>query len=154
MRVSDVKIMASEVSTIQKWPLAAALISLIGLADAIYLTVHHYAGQAVQCMDGFACELVLTSKFAEIAGIPLAAFGAAAYFTVFSLAILAAFGNARAWQIASIIVGSMAIFTAWLVYLQAFVIHAFCQFCLLSAGVTTTLLVIVILSRYFFKRLR
>ena len=105
-------------------------------------------------MDGFACELVLTSKFAEIAGIPLAAFGAAAYFTVFSLAILAAFGNARAWQIASIVVGSMAIFTAWLVYLQAFVIHAFCQFCLLSAGVTTTLLVIVILSRYFFKRLR
>src|SRR4051812_35234954 len=72
-----------------------ALLSLIGLADAIYLTVKHVTGGVVPCTLTGSCEQVLNSSYATIAGIPLAAFGALAYFTVFSLAILAAFGNER-----------------------------------------------------------
>jgi len=41
------------------------------------------------------------------------------------------------------IVTAMFLTTLWLFYLQAFVIHHFCQFCLLSALVTTTLTVLV-----------
>jgi len=46
----------------------------------------------------------------------------------------------------------MFLFTAWLVYLQWFVIEAFCQFCLLSAGTTLVLFVIYLASK--FPRLR
>lgn len=145
--------MPEQPEKILKLPLAAMLVALGGLADAIYLIVHHYSGVAVQCTLVQGCEEVLTSKYAEIYGVPLAVFGAAAYFTVFSLATLAAFGNSRAWQIFGVFVAIMSVFTIWLIYLQGFVIKAFCQFCLISAAVTFTLLGIYLLSRYFIKRL-
>ena len=137
---------------IAKLPLLAAIVSLIGLADAIYLTIHHYTGEKVPCSVVKGCEQVLTSSYAEIAGIPLALFGAAAYFAVFSLAILAAFGNRRAWSLFGAQIVLMFIFTVWLVYLQWFVIEAFCQFCLLSAGTTFVLFVIYFVSKS--RRLR
>lgn len=134
---------------IAKLPLLAAVVALVGLADSIYLTIHHYTGEKVPCSIVAGCEQVLTSSYAEVAGIPLAIFGAAAYFTAFSLAILAAYGNRLTWTLFSIQVVVMAIFTAWLVYLQGFVIGAFCQFCLVSAATTFTLLVVVFISKFY-----
>ena len=135
-------------SAVAKLPVLAAVVTLIGIADAVYLTVKHYTGEKVPCSIVEGCEQVLTSSYAEIAGIPLAAFGALAYFTAFSLAILAAFGNRLMWQIFGVQVALMAIFTIWLVYLQAFVIEAFCQFCLVSAAVTLALLAIFLVSKF------
>ncbi len=134
-------------TTVGKLPLAAAVVALGGLADAVYLTVKHFTGEAVPCSVVEGCEQVLTSSYAEIFGIPLAAFGALAYFTAFSLAILAAFGDRRMWNLFGVQVVLMAIFTAWLIYLQAFVIEAFCQFCLISAAITLILLTIFLVSR-------
>lgn len=130
----------------------AAVVALIGLGDAIYLTVHHLTGEQVPCSIVAGCEMVLTSEYATIAGIPLAAFGAIAYFVAFSLAILTVFGNFKAWFLFGIQVTLMSLFTLWLLYLQAFVIEAFCQFCLLSAAVTFTLLAISILSKFWRSR--
>lgn len=135
-------------STVAKLPLLAAVVALVGLADAIYLTIHHYTGEKVPCSIVAGCEQVLTSSYAEIAGVPLAIFGAAAYFIAFSLAILAAFGNRLTWTLFGVQVSVMAIFTVWLVYLQGFVIEAFCQFCLLSAATTVTLFIIYLISRF------
>ena len=129
-----------------------ALLSLIGLTDAIYLTVKHVTGGVVPCTLTGSCEQVLNSSYATIAGIPLAAFGALAYFTVFSLAILAAFGNELARSFLIFVVGLMLAFSIWLFILQAFVLHAFCQYCLLSAGITLLLSVIVVLDRFYLKR--
>jgi uncharacterized membrane protein len=135
-------------STVAKLPLLAAVVALIGLADAIYLTIHHYTGEKVPCSVVEGCEQVLTSSYAEIAGVPLAIFGAAAYFAAFSLAILAAFGNRSMWTLFGVQVSLMLVFTAWLVYLQAFVIEAYCQFCLLSAATTFTLFIIYLISKF------
>jgi uncharacterized membrane protein len=127
--------------------ITAAVVSLIGLADAIYLTVEHVTGQSVRCTIVAGCSEVLSSQYAVVAGVPLAAIGAAAYFTVFSLATLAAFGYRIAGTLMTAIVLLMFLVSLWLIYLQAFVIHAFCQFCLLSAAVTTVLTVIAFLAR-------
>ena len=127
----------------------AAIIALVGLGDAIYLTIHHLTGEQVPCSLVSGCEMVLTSSYASIAGIPLAVFGAGAYFLAFSLAILTVFGNSKTWFLLGIQVVLMALFTLWLLYLQAFVINAFCQFCLLSALVTFTLLIIALLSKFW-----
>ena len=125
----------------------AAIVSLIGLADAIYLTVEHVTGQSVRCTIVAGCSEVLSSQYAVVAGVPLAAVGAAAYFCVFSLATLAAFGYRFAGLMLTVLVLLMFVFSLWLIYLQAFVIHAFCQFCLLSAAVTTALTVLALLAR-------
>jgi len=121
----------------------AALVSLVGLADSIYLTVEHLSGRSVRCTLVSGCSEVLSSPYATVRGYPLAAVGAFAYFAVFSLATLAAFGYRSLGKLLAAIVGAMFLTTLWLLYLQAFVIHHFCQFCLLSALVTTTLTIIV-----------
>lgn len=125
----------------------AAVVSLIGLADAIYLTVEHVTGQSVRCTIVAGCSEVLSSQYAVVSGVPLAAIGAAAYFSVFSLATLAAFGYRVAGTLMTALVLLMFLVSLWLIYLQAFVIHAFCQFCLLSAAVTTALTIIALFAR-------
>lgn len=127
--------------------IAAAVLSLLGLADALYLTIEHVTGQSVQCTIISGCSEVLSSSYAVVAGVPLAAIGAAAYFSVFSLATLAAFGYRSANNLLTLLAGAMFLVSVWLVYLQAFVIREFCQYCLLSAAITTALLVVVILVR-------
>jgi uncharacterized membrane protein len=135
-------------ATVAKLPLAAALVALVGLGDSVYLAIHHFTAVPVPCSIISGCETVLTSPYAEVAGIPLAAFGAAAYFIAFSLALLTAFGNQPMWKLFGIQVVLMAIFTAWLVYVQAVILGAFCQFCLLSALTTFLLLTIFLFSLY------
>ena len=125
----------------------AAIVSLLGLADAIYLTVEHVTGQSVRCTIVAGCSEVLSSSYAVVGGVPLAAIGAAAYFIVFSLATLAAFGYRIAGTLLTPLVLLMFLVSLWLIYLQAFVIHAFCQFCLLSAAVTISLTVLVLIAR-------
>lgn len=117
----------------------AAFIALIGLSDSIYLTVRHLTGQNVECLASADCETVLGSSYATLGKVPLAGLGAAAYFAVFSLATLAAFGRAWARPLFLSLVGMMLGVTAWLLYLQAFVLQAFCDFCLLSAALTAIL---------------
>ncbi|MEQ1923349.1 MAG: vitamin K epoxide reductase family protein [Pyrinomonadaceae bacterium] len=152
--------------TIAKLPLAAAVVALAGLADAVYLTAHHYNAEPVPCGAAFDCEMVLTSPFATLGGIvnwfrpetlaptgsvsdiPLAAFGAAAYFVAFALATLTAFGDQRMWKPFGAQVVMMAAFSGWLIYVQAALIGAFCQFCLISAATTFTLLILFVVSLF------
>jgi uncharacterized membrane protein len=133
-------------STIAWLPLVAAIVALVGLSDAIYLTIHHYTAEAVPCGEMFDCEMVLTSPYATMFGLPQALFGSLAYFVAFSLALLTAFGNRRLWLLFGLVVTSMAAYSGWLIYVQAYYIHAFCQFCLLSAGTTFTLFLLFIIS--------
>ena len=125
----------------------AALVSLVGLADSIYLTVEHLSGRSVRCTITSGCSEVLSSPYASVRGFPLAALGATAYFVVFSLATLAAFGYRNVDKLLTLLVAAMFLTTLWLLYLQAFVIGHFCQFCLLSALVTTILTALVIFAR-------
>ena len=144
--------MSAKVSTVDSrqdisWPyLIAALVSLIGLGDAIYLTVQDLTGQTLRCTIVSGCNEVLSSPYAHIGSFPLAALGAIAYFTVFSLSILAAFRYPFAKPLLAMLLAAMFLTTLWLLYLQAFVIHHFCQYCLLSAAVTTTLTVVVLVA--------
>ena len=135
----------------RKFYIAAVLLSLLGLADALYLTIEHVTGQSVKCTIISGCSEVLSSPYAVVAGIPLAALGAAAYFTVFSLATLAASGYRAAGTLLTPIITAMFFVSIWLIYLQAFVIREFCQYCLFSAAVTTALLVVVVVGRFVLK---
>lgn len=136
-----------EQATSSKWPFVGAVFALLGIADSVYLTVHHYTAVPVPCSLTGGCETVLTSAYAEVAGIPIAAFGALGYFVAFSLAILAAFGNRAMWFVFGIQATIMAAVSLYLIYVQAFVLNAFCQFCLVSAATSICLFLIFLASR-------
>lgn len=133
-------------------PLVAALVALVGLADSIYLTVEHYKGELPPCSLVEGCEIVLTSVYAEIYGVPLALVGAVGYFIAFSLAILAGFGNRAMWLLFGIQATIMAIVSAYLLYIQGVVLEHFCQYCLLSAGTSFALFILFIVSKIFGKK--
>lgn len=124
-----------------------ALVSLLGLGDALYLTVKHFRHEMVPCTVTGGCEAVLNSQYAVVKGIPLAALGALAYFTVFSFALLICFGYRQLRIHLLALVVLMSIMSGYLFYLQATVIKQYCQYCLFSAGVTVTVLLLVIGAR-------
>jgi len=114
----------------------AAIVSLAGLADAAYLSVQALTGETLSCGGSPDCFRVLGSAYAKVVGIPVALLGALAYFTVFAFATFAAFGYARARMFLIPIIGAMFLATLWFLYVQAFVLHAYCRYCLFSAAIT------------------
>lgn len=131
------------------FPAVAALLALVGIVDSLYLTIHHYTAEPVPCSLVEGCETVLTSRFATLGGVPIAALGTLGYFAAFALAIFALFGRPASWNLYGIMAVIMAAVSVWLIYLQAFVIVAFCQFCLLSAATSTGLFLTYLASLVF-----
>lgn len=130
----------------------AAVVALVGLADAVYLTAQHFAGMDVKCFAVTGCADVLGSDYATLFGLPVSSLGAFAYFAAFSLATLATFGYKHARQLFTLLVAVMFLMTLWLLYVQAFILHKFCSYCLLSAAVTLTLTVLVFLMHRAMQR--
>ena len=124
--------------------IVAAIVSLAGLADAIYLTVQALTGETLGCGGSPDCFKVLGSAYARVSGIPVASFGVLAYFSVFAFATFALFGYARARVFLVLTVGAMFLGTLWLLYVQAFLLHAYCRYCLFSAATTFLLAGLVI----------
>jgi uncharacterized membrane protein len=125
----------------------AVAVALVGLADAVYLTSQHYAGSYVRCAIVTGCNEVLGSAYATVNGVPVAAFGSLAYFAVFSLSILSAFGYAFARRLLAPVVALMLAATLWFLYVQAFILGKFCSYCLLSAILTLVLVGLVVAGR-------
>ena len=124
----------------------AALFCLFGLADATYLTVLALTGETAACGGQVGCQEVLGSAYARIAGIPVAGFGVAGYFTAFTFATFAALNFSRARMFFALCVGALFAATLWLLYVQAFLLHAFCRYCLFSAAICFLLMGLVVAS--------
>lgn len=115
--------------------------AVVGFFDATYLTMKHFLGGVVPCLTG-GCELVTTSEYATIIGIPVALLGAVYYLCQLILAI-AHFesGSLVPLRLGArlSIVGLLA--SGYFVSLQLFVIHAICDKCMLSALSSTALFI-------------
>ena len=124
----------------------AVFVGCFGLADSGYLTIKHLQGAFIRCGD--ECSAVLGSKYAEgIAGIPLAGFGAIGYAAVIIAASLAAANRPVGRRLLAVVTPVMALVSVWLLYLQAFVIHAFCKYCLASAAASFVLAGLAVIER-------
>src|SRR5215510_15631465 len=67
-----------------------AILAFIGMIDALYLSIKRNSGP-IPCHVTRGCTDVLTSKYSEVASIPLSWFGLVFYVTVFSLAVFTIF---------------------------------------------------------------
>ena len=122
----------------------AALFAAAGLADATYLTVIALTGETAACGGSAGCQEVLGSSYARVAGIPVAVFGVAGYFSAFSFAIFAVFDYARARKLFVLTVSALFAATLWFLYVQAFILHAYCRYCLFSAAISFLLMGLVV----------
>lgn len=120
---------------------AAVACCALGLAVAGYLTYVHYAGVAPVCEIAHGCEKVQTSRWSEVAGVPVALLGLLGYAGI--LAALLAPGEAALTAAAGqALVG--AGFSAYLTYREVFTIQAICIWCVISAALLVTLAVITV----------
>lgn len=108
---------------------AAGAVALAGIVVAGYLTSVHIDGAALVCVAGGGCEAVQESEYAEIAGVPVAALGLAAYVVMLGL-IAWDTPTARLGAAMLALVGLL--FSMYLLALQLFVINAFCVWCLMN----------------------
>jgi uncharacterized membrane protein len=118
--------------------LVLLLLAFLGLVDTLYLGMKR--GKPVPCSITTGCEEVLNSRYSALAGIPISWFGFFFYLVVFSAAVFAVFGEERAltlvfWPVLAAFLVSMG-----LVGVQAFILEAWCQYCLGSAALVTLML--------------
>jgi uncharacterized membrane protein len=124
---------------------AIAVACLIGIAIASYLTYVHYAHTAPICTTG-GCETVQKSKYAELAGVPVALLGLVTYVVLFALA----FARGVEAALAGVFVAVVGVaFSGYLLWAQLGPIGAICQWCLgndLTIAVVATLYVVRMLT--------
>ncbi|HWJ31910.1 MAG TPA: vitamin K epoxide reductase family protein [Gaiellaceae bacterium] len=124
-------------------PIAAACV--IGVAIAAYLTYVHYAHTAPICTTG-GCETVQKSKYAELAGVPVALLGLITYVVLLGIA----FARGLTAALAGVFVALVGVvFSGYLLWAQLGPIGAICQWCLgndLTIAVVATLYVVRMLT--------
>lgn len=123
-----------------------ALLALVGLFVSAYLLLYSmgYYGD-ILCGTG-ACEVVQTSDYAVFLGLPVPAWGTAWYAAVLTLALVAANGGTAASTPARLLgllaAGGLA-FSAYLTWIEAFVLEAWCRWCVVSAVLTVLIFLLV-----------
>ena len=130
---------------------AIALLALVGLFVALYLWLHALGyGGALKCGASGGCELVQTSQWAVFLGLPVAFYGVVGYLTVLVVALAAlrpAALRQRGWNtLLALLASAGFLFTLYLTYMELFVIHAICRWCVGSAVIITLLWIVALLS--------
>ncbi len=136
---------------IPNWIIFAFIaVSLIGLADSSYLTAKHYLGTPINCSIFNGCDIVTTSSYSVILGIPVALMGVLFYLSFLLLTIFYIDSkNEKTLEFVArfSVIGVIA--SSWFLFLQIFIIKALCLYCLISATTSTALFVLgfIVLKR-------
>ncbi len=127
-----------------------AALALAGIFVALYLLLYKIGVVGnLSCSIG-SCETVNLSRWAVFLGAPVAAWGVGFYVVMFALA-LASLQDRYAESLGmsklmALVAGGGLVFSAWLTYLELFVIHAICQWCVVSAIIVTVIFVFSLLD--------
>ena len=128
-----------------------ALIALIGVFLSLYLTLYKlgYIG-TLACGSG-SCEKVQLSKWGDFLGLPVSAWGVGYYAIVLAVSFAGVqerFAESpRLTNALVYLTGAGLLFSIWLTYLELFVLHAICRWCLGSAAITVVLFVLAVWDR-------
>ena len=118
--------------------LTMIVLTLAGLGVASYVTYVHYAGIKPVCTAGEACLKVQTSKYAELAGVPVALIGLIGYVAI--MVSLLAPEREETRFLTTVLTTIGFGFSAYLTYRELFSIHEVCEECVSSAVIMTILL--------------
>jgi len=119
--------------------LLIAVLALGGFAVSTYLLTVHWGWWSAVCLGVGDCELVNTSRFSEFLGIPVALLGMATYAAIFVFSLAAMRGIEPEWARRGVfaLAAIGVAFSAYLTYIELFVLHQICPWCVLSAILIT-----------------
>jgi uncharacterized membrane protein len=135
-----------EVEQKRDWAwVAAVVLAVVGLLDALYLSYIKLASDTASCAVFGGCETVNNSRYAAFGGVPIAVLGAAGYALILVLLVLDRPGAAAPEAIRFALFGvtlAGTLYSVYLTYIEVFVLHAVCPFCVVSAVAMTGLFIL------------
>jgi uncharacterized membrane protein len=128
------------------------ILSIAGIFDTTYLTIKRFTHESVNCSVFEGCDLVTTSSYSAIFGVPVAILGIIFYILVFALTLwYIKSKNKKVLNSLLALSGAGLLMSVWFVYVQAFILDAYCLYCLISALLSTTIFIISLISMLKFK---
>jgi len=130
--------------------MGAALLSLLGLFVSTYLYLYKIGRIGTLACGTGACEAVQASVWSRFAGVEVALIGMIGYgaLLLVSLASLQPALAGRRWPVTTLAVlaGIGVGFTLYLTYIELFVLHAICRWCVGSATIIVAILLVALLD--------
>lgn len=134
-------------SPVNKWRWwLMTLLALAGIGVSAYLSYAYLWQQAIICGESLGCDLVAQSAYSRMFGVPVAAYGLLTYMVL--LGLLLARRRANETMEAYIPLAMLGIalvgvlFSAYLTYLELFVILAVCRWCVAQAVIIAAFLIL------------
>ena len=140
--------MSSNTRTLGRLPVVSLVLSLAGLAVSTYLTVTHFAADAMLCAEGevLDCGTVTTSEQSELFGIPVAVLGLA-FFAFLTVACLPFAWRSEALHWARLVsVGVGVLFVVYLVAAEFLLIGKICLWCTAVHVITLALAAVLVVG--------
>jgi uncharacterized membrane protein len=124
--------------------LVITALATLGLADALYLLTVHWGWWSAVCLGVGNCEVVNTSIYSELLGIPVALLGALSYLGLIGLGILIWNSVLDEYtRTARFFLSAVSlVFSAYLTYVELFILHDICPWCVLSALLVTLICIL------------
>lgn len=139
----------------KKFYWASVILAALGVAVSIYMTVykivHELTSSNAMCLGSGDCATVNESAYSEIFGIPVALIGVVGYLAILIVLLLEKYGKNKFFKenglqaVFGLGVGGFG-FTLYLVYVEVFILKAWCPFCIASQ-ITMTILFIITIVR-------
>lgn len=127
---------------------SSILLAVLGAADALYLLIYKVSSNDRMCLGSGDCATVNYSPYSEIYGIPVALLGLLAYLLIAGLLLLeprlALLEENGPLLVFGISLAGVA-FSAYLTYIELYVINAVCPFCVISAVVVTLIFILAVI---------
>jgi uncharacterized membrane protein len=129
--------------------MGAALMSLVGLFVSTYLYLYKIGRIGTLACGAGGCETVQTSPWSRFAGVEVALIGVVGYAALLVVALIALQPTPRRWpaNLLTALAAGGVVFSAYLTYLELFVIHAICRWCVGSALIILSILILTLLAR-------
>lgn len=126
-------------------PFYLIALALVGIGDTFYLAYNEFMNTSPSCLL-VGCDVVLTHPLSDFLGVPLAYWGLMYYtYMLLLVALLAIEPRSKALSSATLLYAGIGLLSsAVFIYIQAAIIGAFCQYCMLSALITLGLFALAV----------
>ncbi len=132
--------------TVLRW--SSIVLAALGAADSLYLLILKISNNNKMCLGDGGCSTVNSSSYSMLFGIPVSVYGLLAYLAIIAIILLEPRWKLAAAQGPLVLFGMTlggVLFSAYLTYIEFFVILAVCPFCIISAVIIILLFIIAII---------